>query len=249
MKQRIDKMMVERGLAETRAKAQALLIAGDVRVNGNKADKPGMLFGEDCEIELTEKIPWVSRGAFKLIGAFQEFHLNVEGKVCVDIGASTGGFVDVLLSKGASRVFAVDVGYGQLAWKLATDSRVVVMDRTNGRELDKSSFNEKIDFVTTDASFISLRLLLPAIEKILAPNGEAAVLIKPQFEAGRERVGKGIIHDDNLRNEIVEELLNFIRDETAFKVKGVVQSPIKGQKGNIEYLCWLEVAQDKADLP
>lgn len=240
MKQRLDKIIVDRGLAETRAKAQALIIAGEIRVNGAKADKSGTLFDENCEIEMPEKIPWVSRGAFKLLHAFEAFPINVEGKVCVDIGASTGGFVEVLLSRGAARVYAVDVGYGQLAWKLATDARVVVMDRTNGRELSAANFAERVEFVSTDASFISLRLLLPAIEKILVRGGDAVVLIKPQFEAGRERVGKGIIRDDATRDEIVEEVLGFIRNQTSFLVKGLTPSPIRGQKGNVEYLCWLK---------
>lgn len=240
MKQRLDKLVSERGFTDTRTKAQALIIAGQVRVNGEKADKPGTMYPDNCEIEVVEKIPWVSRGAFKLLRAFDAFPIDVTGKTCADIGASTGGFVEVLLTRGARYVYAVDVGYGQLAWKLASDPRVCVMDRTNGRELSADSFNTPIEFITTDASFISLKLLLPAIERSLTANGEAVALIKPQFEAGKERVGKGgIVRSSEVHTDILTEVTTFISEQTKLSVMGLAASPIKGQKGNKEFLCHL----------
>src|ERR1043165_1753594 len=196
MKQRLDRLMVERGLAESREKAQALIMAGEVKVNGQKAAKPGHTVGSDCAIELLSRPPYVSRGGFKLAGALQHFGIDVAGAVCLDIGSSTGGFTDVLLQAGAARVHAVDCGAGQLDWKLRTDPRVVMHEGINARELRLEEIGERADFLCLDVSFISVTLILPAIAPLLQPGGQMVILIKPQFEVGKGQVGKGGIVRD-----------------------------------------------------
>ncbi|GHV38221.1 TlyA family rRNA (cytidine-2'-O)-methyltransferase [Synergistales bacterium] len=242
-KERLDKLLTDRGLAESRTKAQALIMAGRVRVSTLTSLKAGTLVPLDCPVFVDETEKWVSRGAFKLLKALDIFPLSVSGKICVDIGASTGGFTDVLLSAGAKKVYAVDVGYGQLHWKLASDPRVVVMDRTNARYLTPDMFGDVLEIAVCDASFISLRLILPAIDGLLSKvsiaAAEAVVLIKPQFEAGRERVGHGVVKDAKVHADVLREVLSFVRDETDLETVGLSWSPIKGPEGNIEFLCHL----------
>ena len=233
-KERLDKLLPELGLAETRSKAQALIMAGKVRVDGQTVTKSGAMYERGVNITVDDVPKWAGRGALKLLRAFEVFGLNVEGKICADFGASTGGFTDVLLSKGAKRVYAVDVGYGQLLWRLASDSRVVVMDRTNARYLTRENFPDNIEFAGCDVSFISLRLILPVLDEIC---GEAVVLIKPQFEAGRERISRGVVKDKEIHIDVVEGILSFIRDNTKFNIAGLTYSPIRGPEGNIEFLC------------
>lgn len=249
LKERLDKLMVDRGLAENRSRAQALIMAGEVRVRGQTVAKAGAPFPLDVEIELKGGRRWASRGAHKLLRAFEAFSLSAEGKVCADLGASTGGFTDVLLDRGAARVYAVDVGYGQLLWRLASDARVVVMDRTNARNLTAADFPEPIELVVCDASFISLRLLLPAIQAILAPGGEAVALIKPQFEAGPERLGsKGVVRDPAVHAAVLGEVAAFVAEETALFISGLAWSPILGPEGNMEFLCRL-TQDDRGFVP
>ncbi len=241
LKKRLDIILTELGLTETRSKAQALIMAGKVKVDGEIITKAGTQINPDEKIiTLENSKQWASRGAFKLLGAFEKFDLDVKNKICADIGASTGGFTDVLLQKGAKKIYAIDVGYGQLLWRLANDPRVIVMDRTNARYIEPENFDDSIEFITCDASFISLRLILPVINKICAlKNGEAVVLIKPQFEAGRGKISKGVIRDKNIHAEVLEGVLKFIHDEINFYVTGLTHSPIKGPEGNIEFLCRL----------
>ena len=234
-KERLDKLLPELGLAETRTKAQALIMAGKVRVNGQVITKSGAMYERGVSITVDDVQKWAGRGALKLLRAFEVFGIEVNGKICADIGASTGGFTDVMLAHGARKVYAVDVGYGQLLWRLATDSRVVVMDRTNARYLTRSDFPERVEFAGCDVSFISLRLILPMLDDVV--SGEAVVLIKPQFEAGRERISRGVVRDKAIHADVVEGILSFIRDKTAFKVRGLTYSPIRGPEGNIEFLC------------
>ena len=238
-KERLDKLLPELGLADTRNKAQALIMSGKVRVNGQVITKAGALYERGVNITLDEVSQWAGRGAKKLLRAFEVFNLNAENKTCADFGASTGGFTDVLLSRGAKKVYAIDVGYGQMIWRLASDSRVVVMDRTNARYLTRNDFPEKIELAVCDVSFISLRLILPVIDDILDSDGEAVVLIKPQFEAGREKISHGVIRDENVHIEVLEGMMKFIREETKFFVSGLTHSPIKGTEGNTEFLCHL----------
>lgn len=236
-KERLDKLLPELGLTDTRTKAQALIMAGNVRVNGQVITKSGALFSRGAAITVEGVSQWAGRGAQKLLRAFEVFPLDVKGKVCADFGASTGGFTDVLLANGAGRVYAIDVGYGQLIWRLASDSRVVVMDRTNARYLTRSDFPERIEFASCDVSFISLRLILPVIDDVV--KGEAIVLIKPQFEAGRDRISKGVVRDKAVHVQVLDEVLSFIRERTKFSVAGLTYSPIRGPEGNIEFLCYL----------
>jgi 23S rRNA (cytidine1920-2'-O)/16S rRNA (cytidine1409-2'-O)-methyltransferase len=235
---------VDRGFVESRTKAQALIMAGKVKVDGERAEKAGVPTAADCVLEVDQGPRWVSRGAFKLLKALDVFGIDVEGRVCVDIGASTGGFTDVLLSAGAKKVYAVDVGYGQLHSRLAADPRVVVMDRTNARFLTPCRFDEAVGLVVCDASFISLRLLLPAIDRILSEEesaqGEALLLIKPQFEAGRDRLGRGgVVRDPRVHGAVVGEVLDFAARETRLNVAGLSWSPVLGPEGNVEFLCRL----------
>lgn len=241
MKKRLDILVTERGLVESREKAKTLIMAGQVYVDGQKADKPGDTFSEDAAVEVRGKgLPYVSRGGLKLEKAMREFGLQLQGRTCMDIGASTGGFTDCMLQNGAQRVYSVDVGYGQLAWSLRTDPRVVNLERTNARYLTREQVPEEIDFFSVDVSFISLTLILPAVRPLLAEHGQAMCLIKPQFEAGREKVGKkGVVRDKAVHEEVIEKIRSFAL-ENGFSVLGLTFSPVKGPEGNIEYLIYLE---------
>lgn len=242
---RLDRLLVERGLAESREKAQALIMAGKVWVEGRRVDKAGRSFPPDVEIEVRGEVcPYVSRGGLKLEGALKALGLDVKGKVVADLGASTGGFTHCLISKGARRVYAVDVGYGQLHWKLRQDPRVVVMERTNVRYLEPSSLDEAVDLVVADLSFISLTLVLPAVARILKPGGEALLLVKPQFEVGRDRVGRGgVVRDEKDRLEA----LNKVRQAAqalGFQPLGWMDSPVPGaKKGNVEIFLYLRLPE------
>lgn len=236
-KRRLDLLLVERQLADSRQRAQALILAGEVRVNGQVVSKVGTPVPADAEITVRAPLKYVSRGGFKLEGALDAFGVDVSGKVCADLGASTGGFTDCLLQRGASRVYAVDVGYGQLAWKLRQDPRVVVMDRINVRVLD--GLPEPVDLATIDTSFISLTLILPTAKRILKPDGEAIALIKPQFEAGRDQVGKGgIVRDPRVHRQVLESISQYAIEEK-WQIRGLARSPIQGQDGNVEFFIWL----------
>jgi 23S rRNA (cytidine1920-2'-O)/16S rRNA (cytidine1409-2'-O)-methyltransferase len=236
-KERLDKLLVERGLAATRARAQALIMAGEVRVEGQIADKAGMGVPVDAAIEVLQGLPYVSRGGFKLAAALEAFGIDVSGRVCADVGACTGGFTDVLLQRGAARVYAIDVGYGQLDWKLRQDERVVVLERTNARHLE--TLPEPVRFVAIDVSFISLRLILPAVQGWLAPGSDIVALIKPQFEAGREQVGKGgIVKDPEVHRQVLLDLTDWFAGE-GLSPAGLIRSPIEGSEGNVEFLVWL----------
>jgi 23S rRNA (cytidine1920-2'-O)/16S rRNA (cytidine1409-2'-O)-methyltransferase len=234
-KQRLDVALVERGLVDTRSKAQSLIMARRVLVNGQFVDKAGANVAVDDEVRVAElEHPWVGRGGMKLAHAVEQFAIDLEGKVCADIGASTGGFTDVMLKHGAVKVYAVDVGYGQLDVSLRNDPRVVNREKVNARYLQPENFDDAIDFVSIDVSFISLKLILPAVAGFL--RGELVALIKPQFEVGKHEVGKGgIVRDDAKRQAAIEGVVACAR-ELGFEVKGVIESPIKGAEGNIEYL-------------
>jgi 23S rRNA (cytidine1920-2'-O)/16S rRNA (cytidine1409-2'-O)-methyltransferase len=236
---RLDRLLVDRGLVESREKGQALIFAGQVLVNGQKQDKAGVLVPGDAEIRiLGEQMPYVSRGGLKLEAAVRELVIDVSGKTALDVGASTGGFTDCLLQHGAKKVYAVDVGYGQMAWKLRQDPRVVLIERTNIREMDPSLVPERIDIVTIDVSFISLEKVVPSVMQFLGPKAEIVALIKPQFEVGREQVGKGgIVRDDAAREASKEKIVHFVQEQ-GFEVKGVIPSPITGQDGNVEFLIY-----------
>ena len=241
MKKRLDILVTERGLVESREKAKTLSMEGQDYVDGQKADKPGDTFSEDAAVEVRGKgLPYVSRGGLKLEKAMREFGLQLQGRTCMDIGASTGGFTDCMLQNGAQRVYSVDVGYGQLAWSLRTDPRVVNLERTNARYLTREQVPEEIGFFSVDVSFISLTLILPAVRPLLAEHGQAVCLIKPQFEAGREKVGKkGVVRDKAVHEEVIEKIRSFAL-ENGFSVLGLTFSPVKGPEGNIEYLIYLE---------
>ena len=238
-KERLDVLVVQQGLADTREKAQKYIMAGMVLVNDQKMDKAGTKVPTDAVLRLVgEPLPYASRGGFKLAEAFKRFPISMQDAVVVDLGASTGGFVDCALQNGAKRVYAVDVGYGQLAWKLRTDSRVINMEKTNARFLTPEDFPELMDWMTTDVAFISLTKILPAAYSILKENGSGVALIKPQFEAGRDKVGKnGVVRDPAVHEEVIRRILDF-NAELGFKTLGVVHSPIQGPQGNIEYLYW-----------
>lgn len=242
-KERLDVLLVERGLVETRARARAHIMAGEVTVDGVRVDKAGTQISRSAQIELATPMPYASRGGYKLAGALEQFGLDVADRVAADIGACTGGFTDVLLQRGAARVYAIDVGQGQLVWKLRQDERVVVMERTNARYLD--SLLEPVGLVVIDVSFISLKLILPAVRKWLSADADVVVLIKPQFEAGPESVGKGgIVRDAAVRRAVLEDLLGWA-NEQGWSVNGLIQSPIQGTDGNIEYLAWLRSTQQE----
>ena len=235
-KKRLDILLCERGLAETRQRAQAVIMAGQVYVDGRKADKAGSPTAEDAAIEVRGQLRYVSRGGLKLEKAMAVFPLTLSGAVCADIGASTGGFTDCMLQNGAERVYAVDVGYGQLAWSLRQDPRVVCLERTNARYLSREQIPEPLDFASVDVSFISLKLILSALRGLLKDSGQAVCLVKPQFEAGREKVGKkGVVRDPAVHLEVLEHFLTYAASYD-FAVKGMTFSPIKGPEGNIEYL-------------
>ncbi|MDK2823243.1 MAG: rRNA (cytidine1920-2-O)/16S rRNA (cytidine1409-2-O)-methyltransferase [Clostridia bacterium] len=240
-KMRLDVAMVKQGLVNSREKAKALIMAGQVMVDGKRVDKAG------TSVELSSKIkiygpilPYVSRGGLKLEKALNFFPINLMNKVVADIGASTGGFTDCALQNGAQKVYAIDVGYGQLDWKLRTDSRVINMERTNARYLTPSDLGEQVDFVTIDVAFISLDKILPVIKTILKKDGEVVALIKPQFEAGKEKVGKkGVVKDPDVHWEVIKKVLDLSKG-LGFGIKGLTYSPVKGPEGNVEYLLWLD---------
>ena len=240
-KNRLDVALVERGLVESRSKAGALIMAGQVYVNDQKTIKAGTLVQAKDRIEVRgEKMPFVSRGGYKLDKAVKSFGFSLKDCVCMDIGASTGGFTDCMLQNGAKKVFAVDVGYGQLAWKLRTDERVVNMERTNFRYLTPEDVGEELDFASVDVSFISLKIILPVLYTLLKDGGTAVCLIKPQFEAGRDKVGKkGVVREPSVHEEVVETITDFAF-QTGFSVLALDFSPIKGPEGNIEYLMYLK---------
>ena len=240
-KARLDTVLFEKGFAESREKAKALIMAGQVYVNNAKITKAGENVKEsDCIEVRGEKMPYVSRGGYKLEKAVKEFGLSLSGCVCMDIGASTGGFTDCMLQNGAVKVYSIDVGYGQLAWKLRTDERVINLERTNFRHVTKDIIPEPIDFASVDVSFISLRLIIPVMKELLKTGGEAVCLIKPQFEAGREKVGKkGVVRELSTHIEVVENIRQFVL-ESGFSVLNLDFSPIKGPQGNIEYLIYIK---------
>ena len=246
MKKRLDILVFDRGFAESREKAKAIIMAGEVYVAGQKADKCGQSYDENVEIEFRGKAPrYVSRGGLKLEKAIAAFSLDLSGKITMDIGASTGGFTDCMLQNGAVKVYSIDVGYGQLAWKLRCDERVVNLERTNMRNVTREQVPDEIDFFSIDVSFISLRLLLPVARELLADGAEAVCLIKPQFEAGREKVGKkGVVRDPAVHVEVVRSIYDYCLC-SGYSVLGLDYSPIKGPEGNIEYLIHLK----KSDSP
>ena len=239
-KKRLDALLVEQGFFDTRSKAQAAIMAGQILVNDLKVDKPGTQVADEVKIRIIgNKLPYVSRGGLKLEKALKVFPISLKDKIVADIGASTGGFTDCSLQNGARKVYAIDVGYGQLAWSLRNDERVVNMERTNVRYLDESSLPEKIQIATIDVAFISLDKVLPAVKKLLSNDGSVIALIKPQFEAGKDKVGKrGVVRDPKVHEEVIEKVLNMARDEK-FGIGGLDYSPIKGPEGNIEYLLYL----------
>ena len=236
-KTRLDVLLVERGFAPTRQKAQAIIMAGSVFVAGQRVDKPGTAVANEAELEVRgHTLRYVSRGGLKLEKAMQLFPIKLENTVCMDIGASTGGFTDCLLQKGAKKVFAIDVGYGQLAWSIRQDPRVVCMERTNIRYVTPEQLGEPLDLSVVDVSFISLRIVLPAIRALLKPTGQILCLIKPQFEAGREKVGKkGVVRDPAVHEEVLQNFLA-LAAELELTVRNLTFSPVRGPEGNIEFL-------------
>lgn len=242
---RLDALLVKNGQAQSRERAKALIMAGQVYIENQKCDKAGQMVDEDTTVAEVrgETLKYVSRGGLKLEKAMQEFPITLDGKTAMDIGASTGGFTDCMLQNGAKRVFAVDVGYGQFAWKLRQDERVVNMERTNIRYVTPEDIGCEIDFASIDVSFISLRLVLPVAKNLLSENGEIVALIKPQFEAGREQVGKkGVVKDIKVHYEVIKNVLDFARS-IDLHVAGLSFSPIKGPEGNIEYLAYLRKSE------
>ena len=241
-KKRLDVLLTEQGYFESRQKAQATIMSGLVFVNGQRVDKTGASIAEDAQIEVRGKaIPYVSRGGLKLEKAMKVFPVRLDGKICADIGASTGGFSDCMLQNGAAKVYAVDTGYGKLDWKIRSDPRVVALERTNARYLTHEQVPDELDFASVDVSFISLRLILPALRGVLKEDGSVVCLVKPQFEAGRDKVGKkGVVRDPKVHLEVLEHFLEHAR-EADFTVRDMTYSPIKGPEGNIEYLGYLTV--------
>lgn len=251
IKKRLDALLVERGLAESRTKAQAIIMSGLVDVNGQKADKPGVSYEETVDIQVRQGgCPYVSRGGLKLEKALRDFGVKPEGFVCSDSGASTGGFTDCLLQQGAKKVFAIDVGYGQLDWKIRNDPRVVVMERTNIRYVTPEDLGEPLDLSVVDVSFISLKIVLPAIKQLLKPGlGQVLCLIKPQFEAGREKVGKkGVVRAPEVHKEVLDDFVA-LADSLEFTILGLTFSPVKGPEGNIEFLGHLTLEQKPGIRP
>ncbi len=248
-KKRLDILIVEKGLAESRNQAQRLIMAGEVLVNGSPTLKPSETYTNEVEISLKESPPFLSRGGEKLEAALQAFHLtSMNGKVCADIGASTGGFTDCMLQHGASKVYAVDVGYGQLHWKLRNDPRVVVMEKTNVRTLQQ--LPEKVDLVVVDVSFISLRTIFPIIKSLMKPiHADMVTLIKPQFEAGKQEAakGRGVIKDHAVHRTVLEVVLQTAQEQGLY-LQGLIPSPIKGPKGNIEFLAHFRLEPAKDEL-
>ncbi|MDD7340473.1 MAG: TlyA family RNA methyltransferase [Firmicutes bacterium] len=251
MKKRLDVLLVERGLSENRTKAQAVIMSGLVDVNGQRADKPGVSYEETVDIQIRgAACPYVSRGGLKLEKALRDFGVHPVDYVCSDSGASTGGFTDCLLHQGAKKVFAIDVGYGQLDWKIRNDPRVVVMERTNIRYVTPEDLGEPLDLSVIDVSFISLKIVLPAIKNLLKPGqGQVLCLIKPQFEAGRDKVGKkGVVREPETHKEVLDNFVA-LAGELGFTILGLTFSPVKGPEGNIEFLGHLTLADVPGILP
>ncbi len=241
MKERLDVMLVNRGLAPSREKAKAIIMSGQVYVDGQKEDKAGTSFAEEVKIEVRgNTLPYVSRGGLKLEKAMNNFGVNVDKKICMDVGASTGGFTDCMLQNGAVKVYSVDVGHGQLAWKLRQDERVVCMEKTNIRYVEPADIPDRIEFSSIDVSFISLTKVLLPVKNLLTDDGRIVCLIKPQFEAGREKVGKkGVVRDKAVHREVIEKVIEYAAS-IGFNILNLDYSPIKGPEGNIEYLLYLE---------
>lgn len=239
-KKRLDVLLCERGMVESRQRAQALIMSGLVFMGDQRMDKAGMAVDESAELRIRgQELTYVSRGGLKLEKAMKTFPIRLQGAVCGDIGASTGGFTDCMLQNGASKVYAVDVGYGQFAWKLRSDTRVVCMERTNARYLTHEQIPDELDFASVDVSFISLNLILPPLRGLMKRSGQAVCLIKPQFEAGKDKVGKkGVVRDKAVHQEVLEHFLEHAAS-AGFGVRGLTWSPIRGPEGNIEYLGWL----------
>lgn len=234
---RLDQLLVERGLAASREKAQALILAGQVTIAGQKAQKPGQSIASDAAVEVLERMPYVSRGGYKLAGALGAFQIDVSGRICLDLGASTGGFTDCLLQCGATKVWAIDVGHGQLDWKLRNDPRVIVREGVNARFMTPEDFSERFDLAVCDASFISATQLIPAIVPLLKPAGEMIILVKPQFEVGRGEVGKGgIVKEPELHQAACDRVRAAV-EEKGFETQ-IIESPIRGAEGNREFLLY-----------
>lgn len=250
-KERLDVLLVERGFFDSRAKAQAVIMSGDVYVDGQKADKAGASCDYEANIEVRGSVcPYVSRGGLKLEKALRDFGVDPTGYVCSDSGASTGGFTDCLLQQGAKKVFAIDVGYGQLAWKIRSDDRVVVMERTNIRYVTPEQLGEPLDLSVVDVSFISLKLVLPVIKNLLKPDcGQVLCLIKPQFEAGKDKVGKkGVVRDPSVHLEVLADFVELAKS-LEFTICDLTFSPVKGPEGNIEFLGHLSLSRDEDRIP
>ena len=250
IKKRLDVLLTERMFAESRAKAQAIIMSGNVYVDGQKADKPGTSYEESVEIEVRGAVcPYVSRGGLKLEKALRDFGVKPVDFVCSDSGASTGGFTDCLLQQGAKKVFAIDVGYGQLDWKIRSDPRVVVMERTNISYVTPEQLGEPLDLSVIDVSFISLKIVLPTIKTLLKPTGQVLCLIKPQFEAGKDKVGKkGVVRDPATHQEVLDSFVSLAHDQ-GFKILGLTFSPVKGPEGNIEFLGHLSLDEVEGIQP
>lgn len=246
MKERLDVLLVNRGLSPSREKAKTMIMEGNVFVNHNREDKAGSMFPDDCEIEIHgNTLKYVSRGGLKLEKAMMHFAISLEGRICMDIGASTGGFTDCMLQNGAAKVYAVDVGYGQFAWKLRQNPRVVCMEKTNIRYVTPEDIDDVLDFASVDVSFISLTKVLGPARELLSDHGQMVCLIKPQFEAGREKVGKkGVVRDRKVHEEVIQKVIDYAL-ENGFSIRNLEYSPIKGPEGNIEYLVYIE----KTDEP
>lgn len=249
-KKRLDQRVFELGLVESRERAKTSIMSGIVYVNGQKVDKAGHQVSDECTIEVRgAACPYVSRGGYKLEKALKAFNINPTDKVCIDCGASTGGFTDVLLKNGAKKVYAVDVGYGQLAWSLRTDERVVNIERQNARHLTEDMFSEKMDLAVMDLAFISIQLIIPVLLPLLKEDGEVVCLIKPQFEAGREDIGKkGVVRDPKVHERVLGEFVEFI-DRSEYSILAMDYSPIRGPEGNIEYLAHLKKGEYEGSLP
>lgn len=248
MKERLDILVVKKGLAASREKAKAMIMEGIVLVDGQREDKPGASFAETVNITLKGKpLPYVSRGGLKLEKAVNTFGFSLKDRVCMDVGSSTGGFTDCMLQNGASYVYCVDVGYGQLDWKLRSDERVCCMEKTNIRYITRDKLNELPSFVSIDVSFISLTKVLSVVYSLMADEGDVVALIKPQFEAGREKVGKkGVVRDPSVHEEVIKKVIAFA-EETGFFISGLDFSPVKGPEGNIEYLLWIKKEANISD--
>ena len=241
MKKRLDVLLVERGLFESRDRAQRSIMAGLVCLDGHRADKAGTRVEEDVQIEVKAGERYVGRGGLKMEGALQGFALNPEGWICLDVGASTGGFTDCLLQHGASKVYAVDVGHAQLDWKIRSDTRVVVLEKVTCRYLSEQEVPESVDLLVADVSFISLTMILPASLARVKPGGRAVVLIKPQFELRREEVGRGgVVREENLHRKAVERVQEWVRLQPELEWRGIIESPIRGGDGNVEFLAWIK---------